>query len=26
VAGSAIFNDHETIPDAMKGMRGCFFG
>jgi ribulose-phosphate 3-epimerase len=25
VAGSAIFNDHETIPEAMKGMRGCFF-
>ena len=26
VAGSAIFNDRETIPDAMKGMRGCVLG
>ena len=26
VAGSAIFNDQQTIPDAMKGMRGCFLG
>ncbi len=25
VAGSAIFNNHESIPDAMKGMRGCLF-
>ena len=23
VAGSAIFNNQETIPEAMKGMRGC---
>ena len=23
VAGSAIFNNRENIPDAMKGMRGC---
>ena len=26
VAGSAIFNDRESIPDAMKGMRGCVLG
>ena len=26
VAGSAIFNDHESSPDAMKGMRGCILG
>jgi ribulose-phosphate 3-epimerase len=26
VAGSAIFNDRESIPDAMKGMRGCILG
>ena len=26
VAGSAIFNDQHTIPDAMKGMRGCLLG
>ena len=26
VAGSAIFNDSESIPDAMKGMRGCILG
>ena len=25
VAGSAIFNDRESIPEAMKGMRGCLF-
>ena len=23
VAGSAIFNDRETVPEAMRGMRGC---
>jgi ribulose-phosphate 3-epimerase len=26
VAGSAIFNDQQTIPEAMKRMRGCFLG
>ena len=26
VAGSAIFNDKESIPEAMKGMRGCILG
>ena len=26
VAGSAIFNDRESIPEAMKGMRGCILG
>ena len=26
VAGSAIFNDQQTIPDAIKGMRGCLLG
>jgi len=26
VAGSAIFNNQQTIPDAMKEMRGCFLG
>ena len=26
VAGSAIFNDQQTISDAMLGMRGCFRG
>ena len=26
VAGSAIFNDQESIPEAMKGMRGCILG
>ena len=23
VAGSAIYNDRETVPEAMRGMRGC---
>ena len=23
VAGSAIFNDRESVPEAMRGMRGC---
>ena len=26
VAGSAIFNDRETVPEAMRGMRGCLAG
>ncbi len=26
VAGSAIFNKIETVPDAMQGMRGCLAG
>jgi len=26
VAGSAIFNDKESIREAMKGMRGCILG
>ena len=26
VAGSAIFNDRESIPEAMKRMRGCILG
>ena len=26
VAGSAIFNDQQSIPEAMKGMRGCILG
>ena len=26
VAGSAIFNNRETVPDAMRGMRGCLAG
>lgn len=26
VAGSAIFNNQESIPDALKGMRGCILG
>ena len=26
VAGSAIFNNQQTISDAMLGMRGCFRG
>ena len=26
VAGSAIFNHQESIPDAMNNMRGCFLG
>ena len=26
VAGSAIFNSRETIPEAMQGMRGCLAG
>jgi ribulose-phosphate 3-epimerase len=26
VAGSAIFNNQQTIPEAMKGMRGCILG
>ena len=26
VAGSAIFNSRETVPEAMAGMRGCLAG
>ena len=26
VAGSAIFNERESIPEAMKRMRGCILG
>ena len=26
VAGSAVFNDRETVPEAMRGMRGCLAG
>ncbi len=26
VAGSAIFNNRETVPEAMQGMRGCLAG
>jgi len=26
VAGSAIFNNIQTVPDAMQGMRGCLAG
>ena len=26
VAGSAIFNNRETVPEAMRGMRGCLAG
>ena len=26
VAGSAIFNSQETVPEAMRGMRGCLAG
>ena len=26
VAGSAIFNNRETVPEAMHGMRGCLAG
>ena len=26
VAGSAIFNNQETVPEAMRGMRGCLAG
>ena len=26
VAGSAIFNDQQSIPEAMKVMRGCILG
>ena len=26
VAGSAIFNKNETVPEAMRGMRGCLAG
>lgn len=26
VAGSAIFNDRETIPEALRGLRGCLAG
>ena len=26
VAGSAIFNGRETVPEAMRGMRGCLAG
>ena len=26
VAGSAIFNGRETVPEAMLGMRGCLAG
>ncbi len=26
VAGSAIFNNRESVPEAMRGMRGCLAG
>ena len=26
VAGSAIFNDKQSVPEAMQGMRGCLAG
>jgi ribulose-phosphate 3-epimerase len=26
VAGSAIFNNQQTVPEAMRGMRGCVAG
>ena len=26
VAGSAIFNNQQTVPEAMRGMRGCLAG
>ena len=26
VSGSAIFNNQETVPEAMQGMRGCLAG
>ena len=26
VAGSAIFNEREAVPEAMRGMRGCLAG
>ncbi len=26
VAGSAIFNNRETVPEALRGMRGCLAG
>ena len=26
VAGSAIFNGRESVPEAMRGMRGCLAG
>jgi pentose-5-phosphate-3-epimerase len=26
VAGSAIFNNRETVPEAMREMRGCLAG
>ena len=26
VAGSAIFNSRESVPEAMQGMRGCLAG
>ena len=26
VAGSAVFNNRETVPEAMRGMRGCLAG
>ena len=26
VAGSAIFNDKESVPEAMRGMRSCLAG
>jgi len=26
VAGSAIFNDRESVPEAMRGMRGWLAG
>lgn len=26
VAGSAIFNNKETVPEAVKGIRGCLAG
>ena len=26
VAGSAIYNNRESVPEAMQGMRGCLAG
>ena len=26
VSGSGIFNDRESVPEAMRGMRGCLAG
>ena len=26
VAGSAVFNNRETVPEAIRGMRGCLAG